>query len=135
MRLHVCSRMAQGPVCDVNTQAARSLHCYYPVCIISLINCSHQRRCSLKYFHASVQVKESGVGRGSSGLPPFELLWGIRGVSSEMSLMCSDDWCHSLPCSCLCDALLWSLYSQNTKAMVCFKHAMLFDSVVGQKGL
>lgn len=24
------------------------LHCYYPVCIISLMNCSHQRKCPLK---------------------------------------------------------------------------------------
>lgn len=77
---HVCSRMAQGPVCDVNTgrvntQAACSLHCYYPVCIISLINRSHQRRCPLKYFHASVQAKENRVGRGGSGLgpPPIEI--------------------------------------------------------------
>lgn len=26
------------------------LHCYYPVCIISLMNCSHQRKCPLKCF-------------------------------------------------------------------------------------
>lgn len=75
LRTHVCSRMAQGPVCDVNTgrvntQAACSLHCYYPVCIISLINCSHQRRCPLKYFYASVHVKENRVGRGSSDSHP-----------------------------------------------------------------
>lgn len=69
--------MAQGPVCGVNTgrvntQAACSLHCYYPVCIISIINCSHQRLCPLKYFHASVEVKENRVGRGGGGPPPIE---------------------------------------------------------------
>lgn len=70
--MHVSLHMAQGPVCGVNrrrvnTQAACSLHCYYPVCIISLINCSHQRHCPLKYCWASFQVKENRVGRGSSG--------------------------------------------------------------------
>lgn len=45
-------------------QATCRLHCYYPVWIISLINCSLQRHCPLKYFHWSVQEKGNGAGRG-----------------------------------------------------------------------
>lgn len=78
--VHVRSRMAQGPVCDVNTGrvntlAAHSLHCYYPVCIISLINRSHQRRCPMKYSDASVPVKENGAGGTLWSPPPTERRW------------------------------------------------------------